>query len=116
MKKAVVLVRACPYGMASAAEAYRAVSAFAGLDLDTTAALMHDGVYVALMGQDPSGIAMSNLEQAYGALSEFGAKVVVHRESLEARGVAADTLMEFDVVNDEGLRALLDDADIVLSF
>jgi tRNA 2-thiouridine synthesizing protein C len=116
MKKAVVLVRTCPYGMASAGEGYRSISALAGLEIATTAVLVDDGVFVALTGQNPSAIAMSSIEQAYGMLSEFGAKVVIHRESVEARSIPPEKLMDFPLVGDDDVRSLLGEADVVLSF
>ncbi len=116
MKKAVVLVRSCPYGMASAGEAYRAISALAGLEVQTTAVLMDDGVLAALKGQDPSGIGMSNLEDAYGMLPEFGAEVVVHRASAEVRGISPGDLLDFHQVDDDGLRGLLEAADLAFTF
>jgi tRNA 2-thiouridine synthesizing protein C len=116
MKKAVVLVRTCPYGMASAGEGYRTISALAGLEMDTTAVLLDDGVFVALTGQNPRAIAMSSIEQAYAMLSEFGAKVAIHQESVEARSIPVEKLMDFPLVDDDGLRSLLGEADVVLTF
>ncbi len=114
--KAVFLIRTCPYGMASAAEAYRAVIGVAGMGIETKAVFVEDGVYSIVKNQNPEGIDMHPIVEAYKQVKEFGAELYVHKESLEERGLSPDELIEAKVINTEELRKLIEDTDKVITF
>jgi len=116
MKKACVLVRSCTYGMASSGEAFRTIIGLAGMGVETNAVLLDDGVFVALKGQDPSVIEMQNLEKAYNSLKDFGAKLYIHKKSMEKRGIKEDEILEAEVINTDTLRKMINETDAVITF
>jgi len=116
MKKVCVLVKSCTYGMASPGEAYRAIIGLAGMDVDTSAVLVDDGVFAAIKGQDPSVIEMQSLELAYKSIGEFGAKLYIHKESMEKRGIKKDEIIEANMLDTDALRKMINEADAVITF
>lgn len=116
MKKATVLIRAAPYGMASAGEGFRGIIGLGGLGVETHAVLMDDGVFVAKKGQNPSKIEMQKLEDAYKAVSDFGAKLYIHKESAEVRQVSQEETVEAEWIDTPKLRELINSVDVVVSF
>ena len=112
----VFLIRTCPYGMASAAEAYRAVIGVAGMGLDTKAVFVEDGVYSAVKNQKPETIDMHPIVEAYKQVGEFGAKLYVHKESMEERGISADELIEAEIIDTEMLREIIKNAKHIVTF
>jgi len=115
-KKVVILVRAAPYGMASAGEGFRAIIGLAGMGIETHAVLAEDGVLVAIKGQNPDALAMHKLEDAYSQVPEFGAKLYVHTPSLDERGLLKADCIGVEYVDDDELRDLISSADHVITF
>ncbi len=116
MKKVCILIKSCSYGMASAGEAYRTIVGLAGMEVDTNVVLVDDGVFIAMKGQDPSEIEMQSLELAYTSIGEFGAKLYVHKESMEKRGVKEDEIIEANMLNTDGLKKIINEMDAVITF
>ncbi len=116
MKKIVFLIRSAPYGMATAAEGFRAIIATAGMGIETHAVLVEDGVFIAKTGQQPEAIAMHSLESAYRQVSDFGAHLYIHTESAEERGVAKPETIPARWITLPELRDLIHSADFVISF
>jgi len=116
VKKVLILIRTCPYGMASAGEGFRAIIGLAGMEIDTHAVLVDDGVLVGLKGQLPDALGMHKLEDAFSQLSDFGAKLYVHEPSLAERGLSADDCIPAEVLTDDKLRELISQVDHVITF
>ncbi|MBN2379149.1 DsrE family protein [candidate division WOR-3 bacterium] len=115
-KKVIILVRAAPYGMASAAEGFRVIIGLTGMGLDTHAVLVDDGVLVSLKGQAPSDLGMHKLEDAYSQLQDFGARLYVHTPSLEERGILEEDCIGVEPIDDDELGNMISTADHIITF
>jgi tRNA 2-thiouridine synthesizing protein C len=115
-RKVMILIRAAPYGMATAGEAFRAIIGLAGMGIETHAVLADDGVLVAHKGQSPDALGMHNLSQAYSQLRDFGAKLYVHLESLTQRGLLQEECISVEFITDDRLRELIASVDHVITF
>ncbi len=95
------------------AEAYRAVQAWYTFERPLTVLFMDDSVLALARGSDPSGIGMKPLPRLFADLGALpGISFLVHRPSLEARGLSPGDLEPpvegadpFRMVDDEGLEA-----------
>ena len=112
----VFLIRTCPYGMASAAEAYRAVIGVAGMGLATKAVFVEDGVYSIVKNQKPETIDMHPIVEAYKQVGEFGAKLYIHKESMEQRGLNSDEIIEAEIIDTEELKKIIEGAKHIVTF
>lgn len=115
-KKVVILVRSCPYGIATAGEAFRAASGLAGLDHKVNVIFIEDGVFTALKGQNPEIIDMPDVSQAYKEIGEFGAETWIAKRCMEIRNISLNDLEFGKVANMRDIKQMLDAADSVLSF
>ena len=86
------------------------------MDVETSAVLLDDGVFIALKNQDPTGIEMKSLELAYTSLEEFGVDLSVHKESMEKRGIKEDEIIEAKVLDTDGIRKLINSVEAVVTF
>lgn len=132
IKKFMYLNRKAPYGTIYAWESLEVVLIGAAFDQKVSLMFMDDGVYQLTKGQDTSGIGMKNFSPTYRTLGDYEVRnVYVDRDSLEARGLTADDLVEIawedfeteeevenivEVVDRERARELLADSDVVFSF
>ena len=118
MKKALILIKTAPYGEASSAEGYRVVMALPSMGMETTALVMEDGVFCLVREADATQVGWrANLSDAFAQAGEFDAKLCVHRPSLEARGLNENEIIAHDgTVNDEDVKKLIDEADVVMAF
>ena len=116
MKKVVILLRTCPYGMATAGEAFRAAIGLAGLDHDVSMVFIDDGVMAGIKGQNPAVIEMQDVSQAYQELPEFGGKNYFVKECLERRNINPDDLPFGEVIDMNRVKEMIDSADVVMSF
>ncbi len=112
----VILIRTAPFGMASAGEGFRAIIGVAGMGMETYGVLVDDGVYVALKGQRGDILEMHNLDEAYEQLEEFDAELIIHKESMEERGLTEDMLIKGKIVDTEELKKIINSAKFVVSF
>lgn len=132
VKKFLYLNRKAPYGTIYAWESLEVVLIGAAFDQVVSLMFMDDGVYQLVKGQDPSGIGMKNFSPTYRTLGDYEVKnVYVDRDSLAARGLTADDLVQIaweDVDTEEEVenivtvvdaargRELMAEADVVFSF
>ena len=131
-KKFMYLNRKAPYGTIYALESLEVVLIGAAFEQDVSLAFVDDGVYQLMKGQDTSGIGMKNFSPTYNALGDYDVnKLYVEKESLDARGLTEDDLMDLTyededddwaekpsikVVSSAELADILDEQDVVLSF
>ena len=124
--------RKAPYGTVYALESLEVVLIGAAFEQDVSLAFVGDGVYQIAKGQDTAGIGMKNFSPTYKALGYYEVtKLYVEKESLEARGLTLDDLMDLTwededddyaekpsirLVSSAELAAVFDDQDVVLSF
>ncbi len=112
----VILIRTAPFGMASAGEGFRAIIGVAGMGMETYGVLVDDGVYVAFKGQKGDILEMHSLDEAYEQLEEFDAELIIHKESMEERGLTEDMLIKGKIVDTEELKKIINSAKFVVSF
>jgi len=131
-KKFMFLNRKAPYGTVYALESLEVVLIGAAFEQDVSLAFVGDGVYQIAKGQNTDGIGMKNFSPTYKALGDYEiTKLYVEKESLEARGLTLDDLMDLTwededddyaekpsirLVSSAELAAVFDEQDVVLSF
>lgn len=118
MKRVLLLMRRAPYGSVYTAEGLRSVMGLGVFEMEVALAFAGDGVYAVLKNQDPSGLDMKPLGDAFAGLGDFGvSKFYVHRPSLEERGLRAeDLVIGAELVDNAGLQRVLAEQDVVLPF
>ncbi len=132
IKKFLYLNRRAPYGTIYAWESLEVVLIGAAFDQDVSLAFVGDGVFQILKGQDTSEIGMKNFSPTYDALGDYEVKkLYVEKESLEARGLTLEDLMDvkwedededwaekdsIHLVSREELSKIMEEQDTVFSF
>jgi tRNA 2-thiouridine synthesizing protein C len=132
VKKLMYLNRKAPYGTIYAWESLEVVLIGAAFDQDVSLVFLDDGVFQLVKGQDTSGIGMKNFSPTYRTLGDYEVKnIYVDRDSLEARGLSQDDLVQIawedfeteeevenivQVIDSERVRELMDESDAVFSF
>ena len=131
-KKFMFVNRKAPYGTVYALESLEVVLIGAAFEQDVSLAFVGDGVYQIAKGQSTADIGMKNFSPTYKALGDYEVtKLYVEKESLEARGLTLDDLMDLTwedededyaekpsirLVSSAELAAVFDEQDVVLSF
>lgn len=132
IKQFLYLNRKAPYGTIYAWESLEVVLIGAAFDQDVKLLFLDDGVFQLTKGQDTSGIGMKNFSPTYRTLGDYEVKnIYVDRESLEARGLTEDDLVQVawedietgeerenivEVIDRAQVTQLMEDADVVFSF
>ena len=132
VKKFLYVNRKAPYGTIYALESLEVVLIGAAFEQDVSLAFVDDGVFQLMKGQDTSEVGMKNFSPTYSALGDYDVnKIYVEKESLEARGLTVDDLMNLKyededddwaekdsirVVTAEEMKAIMDEQDVILSF
>jgi tRNA 2-thiouridine synthesizing protein C len=131
-KKFLYVNRRAPYGTIYALESLEVVLIGAAFDQDVSLAFVDDGVYQLKKDQDTSLSEMKNFSPAYRALGDYDVrKLYVEQESMEARGLTLDDLMNL-VYEDEDddwaekssitmisraeIAELMEQQDVIMSF
>ncbi len=113
MKKIILLVRNCPYGVSTALESYRLAQALG--DLDTRVVLLEDGVFAGTFDQKPDPIGMHHMRKTFEMLKDYGPKTYLVDSYLNERNIPLDKLTFGEVINMETLKQWVDEADFVLN-
>ncbi len=132
VKKFCFVNRKAPYGTIYALESLEVVLISAAFEQDVSLAFIDDGVYQIAKGQSTEEIGMKNFSPTYTALGDYEVtKIYVEKESLEARGLTIDDLMDLKyededddwaekdsirVVSSEELAKIMGEQDVILSF
>ena len=118
MKKFMFVNRRAPYGSIYALESLEVVLISATFDQDVSLALIDDGVYELVKGQNTKAIGVKNHSTTYRALDGYDVeKLYVERESMEMRGLTeADLLVPVEVLDSAAMADLMAEQDVVLSF
>ncbi|MBE9470836.1 MAG: sulfurtransferase complex subunit TusC [Chloroflexi bacterium] len=113
-----VLMRKAPYGSVYTAEGFRSIMGIGVFEMDINVLFADDGVYALTKGQNPAGLDMKPLGEAFPMLPDFGVtKFYVHDQSLSERGLTPDDLvMDVEIVDDAGAARVLESSGIVLPF
>ncbi|SPE27024.1 Intracellular sulfur oxidation protein DsrF [Burkholderiales bacterium] len=117
-KKFMLVNRRAPHGTIYALEALEVVLIAATFDQDVSLAFLDDGVYALAKGQKTTGIEVKNFSPTFRALDDYDVnKLYVERESLQKRGLDADSLLvPVQVLDAKQLGELMAQQDVVLSF
>jgi tRNA 2-thiouridine synthesizing protein C len=126
------LNRKAPYGTIYAWESLEVVLIGAAFDQEVSLMFLDDGVYQLVKGQDTGEIGMKNFSPTYRTLGDYEVKnVYVDKDSLEARGLTREDLVEIawedweteeeienivEVVDSARVAQLMDESDVVFSF
>jgi len=124
--------RKAPYGTVYALESLEVVLIGAAFEQNVSLSFIGDGVYQIAKNQKTDGIGMKNFSPTYKALGDYEVtKLYVEKESLEARGLTIDDLMDLTwedededyaekpsiiLVSSAELAAVMDEQEVVLSF
>ncbi len=116
-----ILVSRAPYGTVAAAEAVRHINGALTEGYTVVVALVDDGVWLGRSGQQAGEHGFTSLSEALRAslhpASGPAPRVVVHRPSLEQRGLSPDGLVPgLDTVDDAGLAGVITSAQFLLRF
>ena len=132
VKKFMYLNRRAPYGTIYAWESLEVVLIGAAFDQEVSLMFIDDGVYQLVKGSDTSESDMKNFTPTYRTLGDYGVRhMYVDKESLEARGLTTDDLIEVEwedweteesvdniveAVDAGQVAELLAESDVVFSF
>jgi tRNA 2-thiouridine synthesizing protein C len=115
----LLLFRRPPYGTVFPAEGLRMAEALLAFQLPVKAVFLDDGVYNLVKGQGNARLGFGDLGAAFAGTVANGMKeLLVLEEDLSARGLHRDDLVDAPVrtVNAADLRALIDEAKVVMPF
>ncbi len=120
--------RRAPYGSIYAQEVLEMVLISAAFEQHAAIVFIDDGVFQIKKGQDTKALGMKNFSPTYGVVEmekenageddDMGRvwRIIVEKESMEARGLDADDLIVgVEVMGADALSALMDAQDVVLS-
>lgn len=113
----LIVSRQAPWSGPHAREALDLALAGGAYDLPIALLFLDDGVFQLQRGQQPSAVEQKDLGANLQALPLFGVEsLYACRHSLQARGLAEDTLLlPVQVLDAPGLRELLDAYDEVVT-
>lgn len=116
MERVLILIPSAPYGTAAMVEGYRYAIGMASLEVDTTVVLIDDGVWAVCPGQKPEALQMKSLGEAFRSIEEMGVKLLVVKESLAERGIAAESILAGQVVDLAGMGQVLAETGAIIQF
>jgi len=125
-KKFLFLNRKAPYGTIYALEVLEMILISAAFEQHAVIAFIDDGVYQVQKGQDTSVTAMKNFSKTYGVVEmekedadedddiDMVWRIVVEKESMDARGLTPDDLVvDVEVLASNELADLMAQQDVV---
>ena len=132
IKKFLYVNRKAPYGTIYALESLEVVLIGAAFEQDVALAFLDDGVFQITKNQNTTEAGMKNFSPTYNALGDYDVnKIYVEKESLEARGLTVDDLLDLKyededddwaekdsikVVTAAEMAEIMDQQDVVFSF
>jgi tRNA 2-thiouridine synthesizing protein C len=120
VKKFLYLNRKAPHGTIYALESLEVVLIGAAFEQDVSLVFQDDGVFQIMKGQDTAGIETKNFSATYRALEMYDVEqLYVEKESLDARGLTVDDLVEMEgleVKTAAEISDMMEDSEVVLSF
>jgi len=127
-KKFVFLNRKAPYGTIYALEVLEMILISVAFEQHAVIVFMDDGVFQIKKGQDTKAAGLKNFSPTYGVVEmekedadedddiDMIWRIVVEKESMEARGLTREDLsIDVEVLNSVELGDLLENQDVVLS-
>ena len=127
-KKFMYVNRKAPYGTIYALEVLEAVLISAAFEQHACIVFIDDGVYQIKKGQDTDAIKMKNFSKTYGIIAmekedadededmDMVWRIIVEKESMEARGLSADDfVIDVEVIASAELAVIMAEQEIVIS-
>ena len=127
-KRFMFVNRRAPYGSIYALEILEMVLISAAFEQHAAIVFIDDGVFQIKKGQDTKSLGIKNFSPTYGVVEmekqdaeedddmDMVWRIIVEKESMEARGLSADDLIiGVEVLGADALSALMDAQDVVLS-
>ena len=128
IKKFCYVNRKAPYGTVYALESLEMVLIAAAFDQDVSVVFMDDGVYQIKKDQDTTAINMKNFSPTYGIIEmekedaeededmDMVWRIIVEKESMEARGLTPDDFkVEVEVLSSDELAKVMAEQEVVIS-
>ncbi len=114
----IIVCRQGPCTSPAASAALDLLLTLGAFDQEPALALVDDGVFQLLPGQDATKVGFKDVAKAFPALELYGAgPVLVEQASLSARGLTAEDLQgPVTVIESKALASLLDQARQVFCF
>lgn len=94
MKKILIFENLAPYGHEETFAAFSYANACLAKGHAATIALLDDGVYSVIDGQDPTDIGLPNNEDVIQDFLDLGGRILVCKTCLDRRGVSEDELID----------------------
>lgn len=124
VKRFLYVNRRAPHGTVYALESLEVVLIGAAFEQDVSVLFMDDGVYQVHKGQDATALGSKNFAPTFRALPMYDVeKLYVERESLQARGMTEDDLIDlgdedvsFQLLSSREVSELMEQNDVVLTF
>ncbi len=126
-KKFMFLNRKAPYGTVYALEILEMVLISAAFEQHACITFVDDGVYQIVKGHDTKALNMKNFSPMYGVIEmekedadgdedeDMVWRIIVEKESMEARGLTADNFsIDVEVLSSAELADVIEDMDVVL--
>jgi len=112
------VTRHAPHGSVFAQEALEVVLLGAAFEQRVRLVFMDDGLFQIKKGQDTVALGVKNFARAFNALPMYELdRIVVERESMQARGLeVGDLAIEVEVLDAADIACMLDDSDVLLGF
>ena len=127
-KRFLFVNRKAPYGSIYALEILEMVLISAAFEQDAVIAFIDDGLYQIVKGQDTKAVGMKNFSPTFGVIEmekedaeedpdiDMVWRIVVEKESMEARGLdAGDFVVDVEVLDAEALGELMNQQQVVIS-
>jgi len=127
-KKFMFVNTKAPYGTIYALEVLEMIMISAAFEQHAVIAFVDDGVFQIKKGQNTKATGMKNFSPTYGVVEmekedadedediDMVWRIVVEKESIEARGLAADDfVVDVEVLSSAELADLMAEQDVVLS-
>ncbi len=128
VKKFMYVNRKAPYGTIYALEVLEAVLISAAFEQHACIVFIDDGVYQIKKGQDTAAVNMKNFSKTYGIIAmekedadededmDMVWRIIVEKESMEARGLSADDfVVDVEVIASGELAAIMAEQEVVIS-
>jgi len=128
VKKFMYVNRKAPYGTIYALEVLEAVLISAAFEQHACIVFIDDGVYQIKKGQDTTAVNMKNFSKTYGIIEmekedadededmDMVWRIIVEKESMEARGLTAeDFVVDVEVIASDELAQIMSEQEVVIS-
>jgi tRNA 2-thiouridine synthesizing protein C len=127
-RKFMYVNRKAPYGTIYALEVLEAVLISAAFEQHACIVFIDDGVYQIKKGQNTDAVNMKNFSKTYGIIAmekedadedediDMDWRIIVEKESMEARGLSADDfVIDVEVIPSTELAHIMAEQEIVIS-